>query len=95
MASGAGGSLAREDDRETDLRTGGRVDFGIDCRLGGNIVLGLDSFRSGLGRNEPEQYSADIDLRINFQRILRPWGSHQMACPPHEGITTSHKEIGQ
>lgn len=50
MASDASGSaFAREENGATGLRLRGRIDFGIDYKLDDDVVLGFDSFYSGLG----------------------------------------------
>ena len=43
-----------------------RIDFGIDYRLDDGLVLGFDSFYSGLGRRELESSGAGLDLRMEF-----------------------------
>ena len=48
------------------LRSRGRIDFGIDYRLDDGLVLGFDSFYSGLGRKDLESYGAGLDLRLEF-----------------------------
>ena len=61
-----GGAFAGEEYGEPGLRSRGRIDFGIDYRLDENVVLGFESFYSGLGRKELESYGAGFDLRVDF-----------------------------
>ena len=60
------GAFAGEEDGEAGLRSRGRIDFGIDYRLDDNVVLGFESFYSGLGRKELESYGAGLDLQLEF-----------------------------
>ena len=48
------------------LRLRGRIDFGVDYRLGDDFVLGFGSFYSGLGRKDLETYGAGLDLQLEF-----------------------------
>ena len=66
VSDSTGGAFAGEEDGEAGLRSRGRIDFGIDYRLDGNIVLGFESFYSGFGRKELESYGAGLDLRVDF-----------------------------
>ena len=67
MASDAsGGAWALEKDGRIGLRSRGRIDFGIDYRLDDSVVLGFESFYSGLGRKEHESYGVGLDLRMEF-----------------------------
>ena len=67
VASDASGSVwALEEDGRICLRSRGRIDFGIDYRMEGNVVLGFESFYSGLGRKELENYDAGLVLRLGF-----------------------------
>ena len=65
-------SDAREDDWALEengrfvLRSGGRIDFGIDYRLEENLALGFGSFYSGPGRKDLENYGASLDLLLEF-----------------------------
>ena len=55
-----------EESGATVLRLRGRIDFGVDYSLGDDLVLGLGSFYSGLGRKDLETYGAGLDLRLKF-----------------------------
>ena len=60
------GAWAAEEEGRIGLRSRGRIDFGVDYRLEDGLVLGFESFYSGLGRNELESYGAGLDLRLDF-----------------------------
>ena len=62
----SGGAWALEEEGQIGLRPRGRIDFGIDYRLEDNVVLGFESFYSGLGRRELKSYGAGLDLRLEF-----------------------------
>ena len=62
----AGSAFAGEEGGVSGLRSRGRIDFGIDYRLDDGLVLGFESFYSGLGRRELESYGAGMDLRLEF-----------------------------
>ena len=51
---------------ESGLEDAGRIDFGVDCQLDGNISLEFDGFYSGLGQRDRESYGAGVDLRMDF-----------------------------
>ena len=62
----SGGARALEEDGRIGLRSRGRIDFGFDYRMEGKVVLGFESFYSGLGRKELESCGAGLDLRLGF-----------------------------
>ena len=67
VASDASGeAFAGEESGATGLRFRGRIDFGVDCSLDDDLVLGFGSFYSGLGRKDLESYGAGLDLRLEF-----------------------------
>ena len=68
----SGGAWALEEDGRIGLRSRGRIDFGIDYRLDDSVVLGFESYYSGLGRRELESYGAGLDLRLEFKSAGGP-----------------------
>ena len=62
----SGGAFAGEGGDEAGPRARGRIDFGIDYWLDGGLVLGFESYYSGLGRKDLETYGAGLDLRLEF-----------------------------
>ena len=66
VSDASGGTWAGEAEWETGLRFRGSIDFGIDYRLDDNVVLGFESFYSGLGRSEIERFGAGLDLQLEF-----------------------------
>ena len=66
VSDASGGAWALEEDGRVGLRSRGRIDFGIEYRLDDDLVLGFESFYSGLGRKELESYGAGLDLRLEF-----------------------------
>ena len=61
-----GGAFAGADDEQIGPRSRGRMDFGIDYRLDDSVVLGFESYYSGLGRKDLESYGAGIELQLEF-----------------------------
>ena len=51
---------------DSSFEAGGRIDFGVDYRLDGNVSLEFDGFYSGLGRRDRESYGAGVGLRMDF-----------------------------
>ena len=66
----SGGAWVLEEDGRIGLRSCGRIDFGIEYRQEDGLVLGFESFYSGLGHNELESYGAGLDLRIVSHRVV-------------------------
>ena len=62
----SGGAFAGEAGEEAGPRSRGRIDFGIDYMLDDGLVLGFESYYSGLGRKDLESYGAGLDLRLEF-----------------------------
>ena len=51
---------------ESGVGAAGRIEFGVDYRLEGNVVLEFDGFYSGIGRLNRESYGAGVGLRMDF-----------------------------
>ena len=51
---------------ESGFGAAGRIDFGVDYRLGGSVALEFDGFYSGIGRRDRESYGAGVGLRMDF-----------------------------
>ena len=51
---------------ESGLGAVGRIDFGLDYMLDGNVALEFDGFYSGIGRRDRVSYGAGVGLRMDF-----------------------------
>ena len=68
------GARALDEDSRIGPRTRGRIEFGFDCMLDYDLVLGFERFHSRLGRREFQSCGSGIDLRLEFQRFAAPAG---------------------
>ena len=66
VSDASGGAWALEEGGRFGLQSRGRIDFGIDYRLDDDIVLGFESYYSGIGRTNLDSYGAGLDLRLEF-----------------------------